>query len=52
LATVLGERDTIPTVVVADPYEDGLTLASDEYIALLVDGDTILGKDGDGAIIG
>jgi hypothetical protein len=27
VVTVLGERDTIPTVVVANPYQDGFTLA-------------------------
>ena len=52
VVTVLGERDTIPTVVVADPYENGLTLAGDEYIVFLMDGDTILCKNGDGAIVG
>jgi hypothetical protein len=52
VVTVLGERDTIPTVVVANPYQDGFTLAGDEDIVFLMDGDTVCCKDGDGAIVG
>ncbi len=49
---VLLQRDVVPTLVIRNINESGLTLAGDEYIVLFVHGDAIFGEDGYCAIIG
>ena len=48
---VLDEWDAVPAVCDPCSNEEGFTLASDEYILLLVDGHARLGEDGNGAVI-
>jgi hypothetical protein len=52
LPTVLDEWYAVAAVFVANSDEEWLTVAGDEHVAFFVDGDAILGKDGDVTIIG
>ena len=51
LSALLDKRDTISAVPIMDPKQNGLALAGDEDIGFFVDGDAVLGEDGDGAVI-
>ena len=51
LAALLDKRDAVAATFVTDADEEGFTAACDENIVLLVHGDTVLRKDGDGAVV-
>lgn len=51
LASVLDKRDAVATMVVTDPNEKGFASAGDEDVMFLVDGDAILCKNGNRAIV-
>ena len=51
LSVLQDKRDTISAVLITDPKQNGLALAGDEDVRFFVDGDAILGEDGDGAVI-
>ena len=49
---VLDEWYAVATVCVLTSNEEWLTVAGDELISFFVDGDAILGEDGDGTVVG
>ena len=51
VAFKLHKWDVVVVVSVANTYEEPFTLAGNENVLLFVNGDSILGKDGNGAII-
>jgi hypothetical protein len=51
LTAVLDEWYAVAAVFVADSYEEGFAVAGDEHIGFFVDGDSIFGEYGHGAII-
>ena len=51
LAFGLYQRDAVAPVFIVNTDEDRVTMAGNENIVLFVDGDTILGEDGDGVVI-
>ena len=52
MAFGLNQRDTVSSVFVTNTDEDWVATAGDEYIVLLVDGDSVSGEDGNGVVAG
>ena len=51
LASLLDEWDAIADTLVSFANDDGLTFACDQDIIFFVNGDAILGENGNGAIV-
>jgi hypothetical protein len=51
LAALLDERNAVASLVIPDPNENGLTLACDEYVGLMMNRDTISCENGDSVVI-
>ena len=52
LPAVLDEWYGVAAMFITNPNEEWLAVAGDEHVAFFVDGDAVLGEDGDGTIIG